>query len=247
MTDLTPAVTAVMVCGDWHGNVSWASHCLRTAKAEGIDTIIQVGDFGYWEHTNDGVYYLDKLSENAQLRGVNVVWLDGNHENHTMLRAKYADAEKSVEGFWKIRDNVWHSPRANVWNWWGKRLMTLGGAYSIDRAYRTFGKSYWAEEEITPEEEALAISRGKVDYLFTHDAPTNYPAPLFKADLNSEAQRQTVSRVADAVRPTRWFHGHYHDFHDYPYPRYDPFCRVTGLDMDGKSKSMYVFDLLLDN
>lgn len=244
MISLQPGISQILVAGDWHGDFSWASHCLRVAKEDQIDTIIQVGDFGYWEHTNDGKYFLDRLSDNAKLRGVNIVWLDGNHENHTMLRATYADAEKSQEGFWKIRDNIWYSPRANVWDWWGKRLMTLGGAYSIDKAVRTFGVSYWTEEEITPEEEALAISRGKVDYLFTHDAPTTYPAPLWKADLNSEAQRQAVSRVADAVRPSRWFHGHYHNYTNYSYPQYDAFCMVTGLDMNGNHNSLRKFDLL---
>jgi len=161
MVDVFPNTSMIIVAGDWHGNISWASSVLREAQAEDIDTIVQVGDFGYWEHTPDGVYYLDKLSENAVLRGVRVVWVDGNHENHTMLREKYADAEKSDEGFWKIRENMWYTPRANVWEWYGQRIMSLGGAYSIDKHHRRLGTSYWAEEMITPEEEALAISRGR--------------------------------------------------------------------------------------
>lgn len=246
MINLHPSTPDILVAGDWHGDFSWASRCLREAKGYDIDTIIQVGDFGYWEHHADGVYFLNKLSENAQLRGVNVIWLDGNHENHTMLREKYADAEKSVEGFWKIRDSIWYSPRANAWEWYGKRLMTLGGAFSIDRDGRVLGKSYWAEEEITPEEEALAKSRGKIDYLFTHDAPTTFPKPLWKVDLNSEAQRQAVSRVADAVRPSYWFHGHYHTLCDYVYPQYDPFCKVQGLDCNGSYNSLRKFNLLVN-
>jgi predicted phosphodiesterase len=241
---LIPNSSIILVAGDWHGNFSWASSVLRVAEDEGVDTIIQVGDFGYWEHTSDGVYYLDALSKNAVQRGVRVVWLDGNHENHTLLRSKYADAERSEEGFWKIRENVWYSPRANVWEWYGQRLMTLGGAYSIDKEYRKFGVSYWAEEEITPEEEALAISKGKVDILFTHDGPTNFPAPLWKADLRSEAQRQAVSRVADAIRPSRWYHGHYHANERYFYPEYNPFCRVRALQMDGHNSNVLLVDLL---
>jgi len=245
MVDVFPNTSMIIVAGDWHGNISWASHVLREAKAEDIDTIVQVGDFGYWEHTPDGVYYLDKLSENAVLRGVRVVWVDGNHENHTMLREKYADAEKSDEGFWKIRENIWYTPRANVWEWYGQRIMSLGGAYSIDKHHRRLGTSYWAEEMITPEEEALAISRGKVDILFTHDAPSNFPAPLWKADLDSAWSRQTLSRVADAVRPARWFHGHYHDNVVYDFPEYDPFCRVRGLHMDGNYTNVVKVDLLI--
>lgn len=245
MVSQAPNYSTIYVAGDWHGDISWASSCLREAEANTIDTIIQVGDFGYWEHNNEGAYYLDKLSENAQLRGVNVVWLDGNHENHTLLREKYVDAERSEEGFWKIRENVWYSPRGNVWEWYGKRLMTLGGAFSIDRDWRVLGKSFWAEEEITPEEEALAKSRGKIDYLFTHDAPTTYPNPLWKVDTNSLAQRQAVSRVADACRPSVWFHGHYHSQVKYAYPAYDPFVQVYGLNMNGEFGNLKRFDLLL--
>jgi hypothetical protein len=244
MVSVAPLTPDFYVAGDWHGNFSWASSCLREAKANDIDLILQVGDFGYWEHTADGKFYLDRLSDNAVLRGVQVVWLDGNHENHTMLREKYADAERSEEGFWKIRENIWYSPRANVWEWYGKRLMTLGGAFSIDREWRKFGESYWAEETITPEEEALAISRGKIDFLFTHDAPTNIPMDLWKTDYESQAQRQSVSRVADATRPSVWYHGHYHYQKEYSYPEYDPFVKVIGLHMDGNYGNLRTCRLL---
>ena len=245
MVSIAPEISTIYVAGDWHGNISWASSCLREAKENQIDLILQVGDFGYWEHTNEGVYYLDKLSENAVLRGVQIVWLDGNHENHTLLREKYADAEKSDEGFWKIRENIWYSPRGNVFEWYGKRIMTLGGAFSIDRKFRTLGKSFWAEEMITPEEEFFAKQAGKIDYLFTHDAPTTIPTPLYKVDYDSLAQRQAVSRVADATRPSVWFHGHYHSKEKYGYPAYDPFVQVYGLNMDGEFGNLKRFDLLL--
>jgi predicted phosphodiesterase len=244
MTSIAPSTTGIVVAGDWHGDISWVSHALRMAKAEGIDTIVQVGDFGYWEHEKEGVYYLDKMNENAALRGVNIVWLDGNHENHTLLHQRYADAEKSDEGFWKIRDHVWYSPRGNAWDWWGKRLMTLGGAFSIDRQWRVFEKSWWPGEVITPEQEALAISQGKIDYFFTHDSPTNIPMELFKNDYDSQANRAAVSRVAEACRPSVWFHGHYHRKMDYSYPEYDPFVRVVGLQMNGEYHNLRVFDLL---
>jgi hypothetical protein len=244
MVSIAPATSVIYVAGDWHGNFSWASSCLREAEKNDIDLILQVGDFGYWEHTKDGKFFLDRLSENAVWRAVNIVWLDGNHENHTMLREKYADAEKSDEGFWRIRENIWYSPRANVWDWHGKRLMTLGGAFSIDRQWRVFEKSWWPGEVITPEQEALAISQGKIDYFFTHDSPPNIPMELFKNDYDSQANRAAVSRVADACRPSVWFHGHYHRKVEYSYPEYDPFVKVIGLQMDGEFGNLKHFDLL---
>ena len=238
-----PTISEIMVAGDWHGNFSWASRCLRVAQDNAIDLILQVGDFGYWEHIPEGKYYLDKLSENAVLRGVNVVWLDGNHENHTVLREKYGDVV-SDEGFWKIRENVWYSPRANAWNWWGKRLATVGGAVSIDKEYRVLGKSWWAEEMLNSNEMRAAMEIGKVDYLFTHDGPENFPAPLWKLDETSAFSRSLYTKIGQAVRPSKWFHGHYHRRLTYPFPRYDSFCEVECLDMDGEFNNTVKFDLL---
>jgi predicted phosphodiesterase len=233
-------MTKVYVLGDTHGNTNSATGAIGRAKARGADMIVQVGDFGYWEHTRGGVDYLDSVSKCAVKNDVPFVWLDGNHENHTLLRATYGpggDKHKPTpEGFWEIRPNLFYSPRANVWDVDGFKFMTVGGAVSIDKTYRLavengvacpeygyfpepggykrgtgVGTQWWPEENITDAEVELAKSRGQVDVLFTHDTITAANfGQRLKLDIDSHINRQKINQIVEACRPSFMFHGHYH-------------------------------------
>jgi hypothetical protein len=239
---LAPSVSAILVAGDWHRQTWAAADAINLANRLQIDTILQVGDFGYDEARSDGVSFLDFINDYARQHGVTIIWLDGNHENHPLLWSKYANAERSKEGFWEIRSNVWYSPRANAWEWWGKRLMTVGGAFSIDRGNRVLGSSWWLEEEITLHDVDRARRRGKVDYLFTHDAPTSIPFRGVNIH-DSYVQRTYIDKILDATRPRALFHGHYHRLLNYYYPVVDPFTNVYGLDKNGETGNLATLDL----
>lgn len=130
----------LLVSGDWHGDPQHAVWTFEQALLNDCSDIFQVGDFGYWEHLEGGVAFLDMCSSVAVENDMRLYWIDGNHENHTMLRALYGpEGERynpTPEGFWEIRPNVYYVPRGTRWNWNGVELMGLGGAYSVDKAYR---------------------------------------------------------------------------------------------------------------
>jgi hypothetical protein len=144
-----------------------------------------------------------------------------------------------VQGFWQIRPNIWYSPRGNAWTWHGKRLMTVGGSVSIDKVWRKAGESWWHTEYLYDEELDFAISQGKVDYLFTHDAPTTMPLPSMKVDNDSNIMRQRMNMIHKSAEPAVWFHGHYHVYCEY----YHFDTKVIGLNMDGSDDNMVLFDL----
>jgi len=58
----------IMIAGDWHGDTMHARKTVRRADAMGARKIMQVGDFGYWEHEADGFNYLDALNEEPEVR-----------------------------------------------------------------------------------------------------------------------------------------------------------------------------------
>ena len=74
-----------MVVGDVHGNTVFMRSAIERASVRGINTILQVGDFGYWPHTKSGEKFLKDLERFAAERNVTVWWIDGNHENHEWL------------------------------------------------------------------------------------------------------------------------------------------------------------------
>ena len=221
----------ILIVGDTHGNFEFACQMVRLAKKNDISKIIQVGDFGFWDNSDQEVYYLDKLSENSEKRGVTWYVVPGNHENYDKLEGYQAVGPWSSEGFAEIRPSILYCGKVNWWAWEGKTFKSVGGAVSIDREYRTLGKSWWMQETLTDDELQQAIDLGEADYLFTHDCPTHAPfARRLKPDLDSIIHRQKMNDVGKSTKAKVWFHGHMHDFYDYWYGD----TKVWGLECDDK-------------
>ncbi|MEI6624448.1 MAG: metallophosphoesterase family protein, partial [Actinomycetes bacterium] len=98
---------AVVLAGDWHGDLHIADAVLRSARDTGADLVIQLGDFGMWTGP-PGARFLDHVDARAAAAGVLVAWLDGNHEDHDFLEDFPIDP---ATGLRPVRENVWHVPR----------------------------------------------------------------------------------------------------------------------------------------
>ena len=223
----------IMMAGDTHGNLRHWAYLLSQAVSHNVEKILQLGDFGYWEHKKDGVHYLAALETMIAEVGIPVYWVDGNHENHEMLREKYIDptrkdwAENSPYTsneypFIKIREGLWHIPRGTVWTWDDVKFLGIGGAYSVDRGYRRVGESFWFEEVLTDREAEDASKVGKVDVMVSHDVPLglNMSHIFAKRGTNyshipaSEYNRKLLRQVVEGCKPDYVFHGHYHVRYD---------------------------------
>lgn len=98
----------------------------------------------------------------------------------------------------------------------------MGGAFSIDRMYRTLNKTYWLEELITDEELEKALQYDKVDILISHDVTANvfdmylkhFLLPL-KQDSESNNNRKKLYEIYDKYKPEYIIHGHYHYNYEY--------------------------------
>jgi hypothetical protein len=131
---------AILVAGDLHGDPVHTAYIFERAINRDVQAIVQVGDFGYWEHHPDGVGFLDHCSELAVNNDMPLYWIDGNHECFDMLFKLYGPGgerhKPTPEGFWEIRPGVFYIPRGTRWIWSDVHLMGLGGAYSVDKSYR---------------------------------------------------------------------------------------------------------------
>jgi len=65
----------IVVAGDAHGNTMYINKLVSISSKESVDRIVQVGDFGYWEHIDNGKY-LDEVSCIVQLHNVDIYWID---------------------------------------------------------------------------------------------------------------------------------------------------------------------------
>lgn len=216
----------VLLAGDTHGNGYWFRKLCATAQHKGAEWIVQLGDFGYWEHRQHGRDFLEGVSFELEQHGLRCVFIDGNHENHTKLRADYCTDVPADEetGFQQIRPHLFYAMRGHRWTWDTVSFLALGGAYSVDKdpfpgwRGRKEGESWWPEETITDEEVELCVAGGRADVMLTHDCPYGVDIPTLRGTVKdryplSVANRERVKTVVRAVRPQALFCGHYHERH----------------------------------
>lgn len=204
----------VLVAGDWHGNTERAVSVIRSAGIRSVPVVLQLGDFGFWTPSSGTDRYLDAVDAACDAFGVELLWVDGNHE---CFPALYALPLNDI-GVRPVRDHITHLPRGFRWTWHGRRWMALGGAHSVDRHLRSPGRSWWPEEYLTDADVDRAIGGGPVDVMVTHDCPDRVDIPGLAPDgffpaaqiADAEAHRYLVGKVVDATGPGMLLHGHYH-------------------------------------
>jgi len=265
----SPDPGRIIIAGDWHGNTKWALHVIWMAKEVLADedprVILHLGDFGIWPGPA-GREYRDQVTMALEQADADLLFVDGNHEDFTRLAAEeHSQLSAELEsgppppgpvpvgsGLRGLKARVSWLPRGYRWSWHGRTWLALGGGVSVDRAIRTEGENWWPQEEITSEQAACVIADGAADVMVTHDCPSGVrhsfpPPPSFwdARDLaRSDAHRERLQQIVDAVRPSHLMHGHLHR----SYQRmcdfgYGP-VEVTGLDCDeGDGANWAVLDV----
>lgn len=141
------------------------------------------------------------------------LFIDGNHENFDVLNS-YPVEEWNGGFVHKIRPDIIHLMRGQVYTIEGKTFFTMGGATSIDKHTRIEGKSWWKEELPTYEECNAALDKldevgWKVDYVITHSAPDNILYrinPTFGHDIITNL----LFTIDKQLEFKHWYFGHYH-------------------------------------
>jgi predicted phosphodiesterase len=239
----------ILVAGDTHANLSHALKIVDAAQNRGCSKIIQVGDFGFWPGADRGFSYL--LDKELQQVGINLYFIDGNHENHICLDQTNKDFYHP--NYSPDLERIYHIPRGLVWEWDSVSFLGIGGAYSIDKNRRREGIDYFPQEDITQGDYLRAIAnfdtfsshsdKNKIDVMISHDAPTgvNLFGEREHPDRYSQSisNRQFLREIAEVIKPAQIIHGHHHLRHtkmlelDSGYQ-----TLVQGLDRD----SRYSFD-----
>ena len=122
----------------------------------------------------------------------------------------------------RIRENVIHLMRGEIFEIDGKSLFVMGGGYSIDKDFRVQGKNWWAEEmpnnmEYERASRNLALCGYKVDYILTHTAPANtveYMSRMNMGIKNTVIEESPLTGflqwVEEKTEYKKWFFGHFH-------------------------------------
>lgn len=214
------------ICGDIHGELSnlvWKA--VRQLKIRHADILI-VGDFGagFGRPKSMDVAYI-KICSALEEYDICLYTIRGNHDDPTFF-----DGTHDYEYLHFLPDH-------RTIELCGKKIYPIGGAVSSDidlvdpltRKSRRmqndtlikFGSSkriWWSDEAPSMDLNNLPIS---ADIVVSHEAPLSFEPPLVRDDHVRDCtwqkvveSRRYLDDVLNAVKPSQWFYGHYHNHYE---------------------------------
>lgn len=220
----------VYVTGDCHGSFKRFTkkyRCRYLPSMSSDDYMIVCGDFGLcWADDKEFKYNCEWLSSLPFL----ILFVDGNHENYTMLNEYPVEMWHGGKVHHIVKDKIIHLMRGQVFTIEGKIFFTMGGAESRDitggildvsdpqynlkrrqaikndEPYRVVGKSFWYEEMPSQEEldeglANLAKYEFEVDYIISHCFASSMQD---KIDMYKTGQKFTLDQYPSNIL-TRYF------------------------------------------
>jgi predicted phosphodiesterase len=230
----------LLAVGDTHGNASWVEQlCALTAQHQ-CEIILQVGDFGFAPTTDSGAKFLDRVDAACAANGIELWWIEGNHENHAAIEQLH----RSCHGPAQARQHIWHLPRGLRLTLAGRRFGFLGGAFSLDWHWRRAGDTWWPDHELPTANHVELLGAEPLDVLVTHDAPAGIDLPSYYSPPPADAKRtneirQLLRYALDATQPSYVLHGHWHHRHTTQLGD----TIIEGLDRDGSPECAVMVDL----
>jgi len=136
--------------------------------------------------------------------GHRCVFIDGNHEMHEALRA----VEGKIDGCWEYARRGWHE----------SGMLGIGGATSVDKAFRLKVGAHWSDlEDLTREEvdPILDANYEDVKVVISHTCPSGFDMawacnPMWGGEHKDEITRVLLQEVLEKYKPEVWVFGHWH-------------------------------------
>lgn len=224
--------------GDIHGEFYPIRKVIDILELDSTDTIVLLGDAGL----NFGKRVREKdqlIKYRMQETGVNFFIIRGNHDDRPSNRfVKYSEDWTNTESYFgkpvyveKEFPNIRYAldiPMIYEMN--DKKVLVMGGAYSVDKEYRLYNKLTWYEDEQMSAEEMnmartyveLAQAENyKFDLVLTHTCPLKCePIDLFIPQIDQRTVDKRMEKFFDEIEEkmnySKWLFGHYHETRIYP-------------------------------
>lgn len=210
---------AVYITGDTHGQLNSFDREYIAKNIKLGDKLIICGDFGFIWH--DASLSAGKKADDIMLnflaeKPYEILFCEGNHENFNEL-FKYPVVEIYGGKAHKIRENIYHLMRGEVFNIEENTFFVMGGAYSIDKGVRQEGVSWWKQELPDDAEYKNAISHikenhYKIDYIISHTCPGEIIKVIMNhyPDVHDAELTGFLDYILYEVDFRHWYFGHWH-------------------------------------
>ena len=203
----------IYITGDTHGEIARMDLPFIPEEITAGDYLIICGDFGFIFSANEEE---ERVLDSFAQKPFTILFTDGNHENFNALNG-YPVEEWNGGKVHRIRKNILHLMRGQVFSIEGKTFFTMGGAYSIDRYMRRKDISYWEEELPDREDYAEATAsimayNKKVDYIITHTAPRMIIGMMgYCPDPHDMELTGFLEWIMYECSFKHWYFGHFHE------------------------------------
>ena len=206
----------IYVTGDTHRKIDNRFSEKPLTKLTEKDYLIILGDFGGIWYENDEINNL--FLSYFEKQKYTTLFIDGNHENHKKLNDFPVEVWNGGK-IHRIKNNIFHLMRGQIFNIDGYKIFTFGGAYSIDKHIRTEFIDWWKEEEGNYEEmneafDNLEKENNQVDFILTHAGPASKLKNFFNyfgMNFTSSSTEKFLDEINNKVKFKHWFCGHYHE------------------------------------
>ena len=208
------------ITGDCHGNFDRIEiFCLENHTTRD-DVMIILGDAGinYWLNRTD-----KKLKNRLSQLEITLLCVHGNHEARPWEVGDYEEVEWN-EGIVYVEEqypNILFAKDGEIYNFNGKKVIVIGGAYSIDKYYRLSQNMPWFDTEQPDDkikeyvENQLEKAGWSVDIVLSHTLPIEAePVWAFLPGIDQSSLDKSTEKwlqhIYDNLDFSEWYAGHYH-------------------------------------
>lgn len=210
----------IYITGDTHGSYR---HVRAFARERGMgpgDLLVCLGDtgFDYYGDERDA-----RVKDKAARMGFTLLCIRGNHDRNPATVPGYHlipwhGGEVYCDDRWPT---ILFARDGSVFDLDGRATVAIGGAYSVDKAYRLAkGYEWFPDEQLTSEEKGavestLAQRDWRIDTVLSHTCPASFvPQEALHAGIDQStvdtAMEDWLQTVEERLDYRRWFCGHFH-------------------------------------
>ena len=204
----------IYITGDMHREF----YRLHDIEKNKDNMLIILGDAGI-------NYYLDerdkKLKEQLNSYNIKLFCVQGNHEERPENISTYKEIDMFGGKVFIEEEypNLILAKNGELYNIDNKKVLVIGGAYSVDKNYRIiYGHPWFKDEQLSKEEFDNILNKYKVQYIdivLSHTCPLKYePIEVFIKGIDQSHVDKNMEKFLDKIEQSidydKWYCGHYH-------------------------------------
>lgn len=227
-------MSIIIYCGDLHGHSNAMGHIDQLAENLHADYIVQCGDMGFfWPGSPTVEEYFKKRTRHKNRK---IPWfvIDGNHENHDELDARWFAAGKT--SIVEVLPLCYHVRRNTTITLGGVKHLFCGGAKSTDRGpgdeFYGVRRIWWPQEAPSNQEIEkfhTLLETEQPEVVITHEAPLCMPLYRSGRSVDPTANGFDRALTLSSHKPALWLCGHHHTLEKFEVPGISTDFRCCGL------------------